>query len=137
MPIYEYRCNQCGNATSVTYDIATYEVMKNRPPLCACQIPGGHPMVRVFSFAIKPTMVEHLNHTTGQVVSSERQFRDQLKRQSEEATIRTGIEHNFVPVDRQDKETLGVTAEGLDATYNRRKQLGMAIPDAIKPGNLG
>lgn len=136
MPTYEYKCTQCGNRISYVWDIATYEEMRKRSPLCSCQIPGGHPMVRVFSFNIKPVMQEHLNRTTGQLVSSERQFKDQLKRQSEEATIRTGIEHNFVPVDASDKATLGVTNAGLDATYNRRKELGMQIPDVIKPENM-
>lgn len=99
-------------------------------PVCTpCR--GGR-MVRVFSFNQKPMMPEHLNSTTGQVVRSERQFRDQLKRQSEAETVRTGIEHNYVPVDVQDRQTLGVTAEGLDATYNRRRKLGMKTNDAMK-----
>lgn len=130
MPIYDYRCPECGFKDSLSLTIDEYssiEIME-----CNC----GTAMVREYSFSIKPMMKEHMNNTTGQVVSSERQFKDQLKRQSEMATIRTGIEHNFVPVDIQDKATLGVTNEGLDATYNRRKQLNMAIPDAIRPENM-
>lgn len=145
MPVYQYKCRDCDNRVSATWDIATYEEMRKRPPICECQtklpkLPEGRmkprPMVRVFSFTVKTSMQEHHNHTTGQMVSSDKQFRDQLKRQSEEATIRTGIEHNFQPVDANDKQTFGVTNEGLDATYNRRKELGMRIPDAIKPGNM-
>lgn len=131
MPVYEYKCSMCGREWQETLSIKRYSEMP-APDCPQCDIP----MARVFSFAIKTPMHEHINHTTGQLVSSERQFKDQLKRQSEEATLRTGIEHNFVPVDAKDKATFGVTNEGLDATYNRRKQLGMAIPDAIRPENM-
>lgn len=130
MPIYEYKCPECSNRDELSLSIEEYsdiEVVE-----CNC----GTVMSRIFSFTVKTPMQEHMNNTTGQLVSSERQFKDQLKRQSEAATIRTGIEHNFQPVDANDRATFGVTSEGLDATYNRRKELGMAIPEAIKPGNM-
>lgn len=127
MPTYEYRCPECGNEHSESLTISEYERCRFNYE-CGC----GTLMVRVFSFSVKPMMPEHLNSTTGQVVRSERDFRDQLKRQSEAETVRTGIEHNYVPVDIQDRKTLGVTAEGLDATYNRRRKLGMKTNDAMK-----
>lgn len=131
MPIYEYRCVGCGREWQETLTIERYSQIP-APDCPKCDIS----MSRVFSFNVKPVMQEHMNRTTGQLVSSERQFKDQLKRQSEEATIRTGLEHNFVPVDTQDKATLGVTDAGLRETYDRRKSLGMAIPDVIKPENM-
>lgn len=134
MPVYEYKCGVCNLSWDLSATIQEYDSFAgyDHCPYCGAE----DKVARVFSFSVKPTMAEHMNNTTGQVVSSERQFKDQLKRQSEEATIRTGIEHNFVPVDHNDRQTLGVTSEGLDATYNRRKELGMRIPEAIKPGNM-
>lgn len=130
MPIYEYRCPDCDNYSELSLTIDEYSGIEMVE--CNC----GSAMVRIFSFSVKPIMVEHMNRTTGQLVSSEKQFADQLKRQSEEASIRTGIEHNFVPVDTQDKATLGVTDAGLRETYDRRKKLGMAIPKVIRPENM-
>lgn len=131
MPTYEWRCNNCGREWSEQLTIEAYSTIP-APECPQCDIS----MSRVFSFVHKTGMPEHFNNTTGQVVSSSKQFADQLKRQSEEATIRTGIEHNFVPVDAADKKAFGVTNEGLAATYDRRKKLGMPIPDAIKPANM-
>lgn len=129
MPTYEYRCPECKNRSQLQMSIGEYSLWSQFECVeCYC----GTTMVRVFSFNQKPMMPEHLNSTTGQVVRSERDFRDQLKRQSEAETVRTGIEHNYVPVDVQDRQTLGVTAEGLDATYNRRRKLGMKTNDAMK-----
>lgn len=81
-------------------------------------------------------MPAHFNQSAGTYVSNDRELKDAFKAQSEAATERTGIEHNFVPVDPQDTARLGVTTEGLGATYDRRKALNMPIPEAIKPGNL-
>jgi hypothetical protein len=61
-------------------------------------------------------MREHFNVSTGQFVNNEQQFADQLKIKSEEASLRTGMDHNFVPVDVTDMKALGVTEEGLEHT---------------------
>jgi len=61
-------------------------------------------------------MPEHFNVAVGRPVSSSKQFADELKRKSEEASLRTGMDHNFVPVDVTDMKAVGATDEGLDHT---------------------
>lgn len=130
MPIYEYRCADCGNEHSESLSIRAYEQFQSNHGIIVCNC--GTEMHRVFSPVIKSSMPEHYNTSVGQFIRTERELKDVFKRQSEEATIRTGIEHNFVPVSSSDRKTLGVTSEGLDATYNRRRELGMRTNDAMR-----
>src|SRR5690606_31265645 len=69
---------------------------------------------RVWSFQITKVMHHHLNPSTGTVVSSRQQFRDELKRLSEEHTERTGIPHNYEEIDLSDKDAVGVTGEYVE-----------------------
>lgn len=94
-------------------------------PFCFCH--GGTTMNKIVSsFAIAKSMPDHYNPSTGTHISSHRQHRDELKRQSEARTFQTGIEHNFVPVDPADaKAVYGITEEGLDATRKRHRELGI------------
>ena len=83
----------------------------------------GHLSRRVWGFSFKPTMKEHINSTTGQYVRTEQQFSTQLKRMSESASIRTGIEHDFQPVDISTPTSNGVTEQGLyEQSKNRYDQ---------------
>lgn len=135
MPVYEFACKNCGEDYSVT-SIKNKEFMERRIRQGGyCSLCMG-PIRRVFSFSVAKPMPEHYNKSTGTFISSERQLKDTLKAQSEQATERTGIEHNFVPIHPSERETLGVTSEGLAATYDRRKALGMPIPDVIRPEKL-
>lgn len=68
-------------------------------------------MVRRFSFSVLPPLSNPVN-------------RDQLKMTADRQTERTGIPHNYSPVDLRDKEALGVTSEGLDSTYDRLRRIG-------------
>lgn len=64
-------------------------------------------------------MPEHYNTAVGEFITSKQQFYDGLKRQSEVASIRTGIDHNYEPLDPSDMaeaSSHGVTEEGLDIT---------------------
>lgn len=149
--IYEFRCKACGHDYSVT-SLDMKEAMERqieRGTKCGVIIKQegsidnlgtlvhcGGQVRRVFSFSTRRSMPEHYNQSAGTYVSSERQLRDAFKAQSEAATIRTGLEHNFVPVDPRDKERLGVTSEGLRETYDRRKALDMPIPDVVRPENV-
>lgn len=63
-----------------------------------------------------------MNATTGQVVRTETQFKTQLKRMSEEATIRTGIPHTFQPTDPTPAAN-GVTEQGLYEQNRTRHDL--------------
>lgn len=135
MAVYEFSCKTCSRDHSVV-GLHEKEAMESRISngfaICDC---GGE-ISRIYSFSFKRSMPAHYNQSAGTYVSNERQLHDSFKAQSEAASIRTGIEHNFTPVDPQDTERLGVTTEGLGATYDRRKALGMPIPDVVKPSNI-
>lgn len=107
MPLYEYMCQSC------RHYFDSLERGDSQPcPEC------GHRAMRRFSFSYKPDIPEHVSPTTGRVVKNSRDFKDQLKAMSDEATERTGIPHNFVPTDPTDMKANGVTEEGLKETYD-------------------
>lgn len=160
MPLYEYECPVHGRFLSEWQaDVRLCQVQYD----CDCLVPYldgdrqhssdcsvfrfcHRESKRKWSFQLAPVMQEHLNATTGKPVSSKRQFRDQLKQASDEATRRSlegslefaraadeqGIDigdfkpreipHNFVPV--EDREQLGVTEEGMDATKKEQTDSG-------------
>jgi putative FmdB family regulatory protein len=123
MPIYEFRCVQCGLNEQMNRYHPIGEVIDFPCPVC-----GGR-LKRIYSnFRFKRGMDAHFNPSVGTYVSNERQFRDELKRKSDEASVRTGMTHNFVPVDINDKAALGVTDEGMDQIErnNALRQRGAA-----------
>jgi Zn ribbon nucleic-acid-binding protein len=115
--IYEYKCPACGQR----------EMDPERADRLhrACVRCGHSPLHRRFSISVRPSMQEHFNPTVGRHVSSMRQFEDALKQESENYTLRTGIEAKFVPHDPHDAKALGVTHEGLDATNRVRVAQGL------------
>jgi hypothetical protein len=94
------------------------------PPRC----PGdGITMTRewnTFAVARKPFTESHFNHSVGSVIHSDRQFRSELARKSDEMSERQGFEANFQPVDVRDKAACGVTDEGLDRVESRLRAEG-------------
>ena len=109
MPLYEFRCIQCGLDEVMNRYYPIGEVIDFPCPVC-----GGR-LKRVLSnFHFKRGMGEHFNPSIGGYVRNERDFLDGLKRKSEEATLRTGMDHNFVPVDLNDRKALGVTDDGME-----------------------
>jgi hypothetical protein len=70
-------------------------------------------------------MPEHFNASVGHYVSNSREFADQLKIKSEEASLRTGMDHNFQPVDVTEAKALGVTDEGLEQTHRTHHDRGI------------
>jgi hypothetical protein len=82
-------------------------------------------MRRVWSVRFGSVLHEHYNHSVGKPISSHRQYADELKRLSEQQTERTGIPHNYVPVDLSDTRACGVTDEGLEETARRRHDAGL------------
>lgn len=114
MPMYEYRCRVCGHST-------LHKEQLTETPVCHCK---EGLLQRVWSFSFNKPMQPHFNSSVGKYVSNDNQFKDELKRKSEEATLRTGVEHNYQPIDIADRESLGVTDEGLDATMRRQTDTG-------------
>lgn len=116
--IYSYKCRSCGH----THDTTTHATGYMGPcprPACDGDMYRDYSSVQL----ARPAMQEHLNTTTGTVVRTMSQFEDDLKRKSEEATLRTGIEHKFVP--HMPSEAPGVTGEGIDESNRTRTKLGL------------
>lgn len=118
MPLYAYECPNCGQE---------YESLKRgleSTTLCQCE----SPIKRKWMVNLQRPMPDHYNTSVGKYVTGKRQLTDEFKRMSDNMTERTGIPHNYVPVDPNDKETFGVTDEGLQATHDRMVKQGMKPP---------
>jgi hypothetical protein len=124
--IYPYQCNSCGAEAHH----ANFSPIGGHLDL-PCQCCGGL-MVRRASFQFRRSMAAHFNQSTGTYVSNEREFADGLKLASEEASARTGMDHNFIPVDVTDMKALGVTDEGLEHTKKVRRDTGLDAPSTTK-----
>lgn len=118
---YSYFCTVCGNE-DIDEQFSNIGAIGPHP----CSICGSI-MRRGCSFSFRRPMQEHFNTSTGTYVSNNRQFTDDLKRKSEEASLRTGMDHNFVPVDITDMKALGVTDEGLEETHRRHHDNAIQI----------
>lgn len=125
MQQYEYRCPECRNTI-----LSPHRADRSVAWCRKCTEYREHR--RVFGIYVARGMVEHYNQSIGAYVTSERQFRDELKRGAELETLRTGIEHNYEPVDMSDTKSLGVTAEGLEATNRVRVAEGKKPIDLDK-----
>lgn len=118
MPIYEFKCAVHG----VFQDWR--ELGDTTPPPCPqCDTP----MTRKYSlFAPKMGMQAHFNVALGRYVESEADLKDGFKTLSEQQSEKDGITRSFIPVDpREAKTELGVTDEGLDATYAKMRDEGV------------
>lgn len=111
MPMFEYQCRTCGYRH-------LSDMRGDSLGSCRC---GAGELRRLFSFSFKPIIHPHYNPSIGKVVSDDSQVRSELSRLSDEATARTGILHNYVPVDlRDDLSSLGMTEEGLNRTESSK-----------------
>lgn len=119
MTIYEFKC-RCGGFTR---DLPMAD--RDRPLSYPCPHCGELPR-RNFSFRMGQVMHEHFNQSTGTVVSSMRQFNDTLKRQSDEQTAKTGIEHRFVPCDMKDLHS--GSDKGMKETHDFKVRAGLKEP---------
>lgn len=61
---------------------------------------------------------DQINLATGRVETDPRKFREHLHVASEEASERLGMKVDYQPVDMTDRDALGVTDEGMDATHD-------------------
>lgn len=119
MKLQDYKCKGCDQHFVGTH-VLSEDLDKLDCPFCERR----GLIVKKFSVAVKRPMAEHFNLGTGRWETSMRSIEEHYKKASEEATERTGIPHNFKPVDLRDKEALGVTDEGLDATARAKRESG-------------
>lgn len=126
MAEYQYKCSGC--------KVVFTTLSRTDIPDC----PVCHnPSTRDFAFFFKPDTPEHFNHSIGQYVTNERELRDAIKRQSDEASERNGIEHNLefmTRADMADMSAHGVTEEGLEESRREWRDMGLQHPtELIKP----
>lgn len=133
MPTYEYKCPECGNEMSAVMSISTYvsEQMDWDMPNCGqCH----YQMHRVYTPL--PHVMDtpgHYNLAVGAYVSSDSDLREKLKAASEQASIKTGIDHDYRPVDMRDRERFKVDGSGLESTARARHDAGKTYldPDSV------
>ena len=116
MPLFDFQCID-PNCQLVQVDI--FQPIKETTPYVPCPACGSA-AAKILAFpAIKPSLQPHFNAATNTYVTSDRQLRDVMKAQSAEISARTGVAHDFTPIDRRETSALGVTEEGLDETRRR------------------
>lgn len=124
MPLYDFRCTQCGEDFELVQSIHETTSTTRCP---ACQSLAR----KVMSFpAIRRSMGDHFNAALGRPVANERDYRDGLKEAGEKASARAGREVSFSPVDMRDKAAAGVTDEGLEST--RRREVAQGKRQVVK-----
>lgn len=111
MPVYCWSC--CGQELSTVRPMSA-DTMTKLCPVC------GEQARRVFSSPGVSVFLEHFSIATGQMVRSQADLKAQLKKASDEATERTGIPHNYVPVDIPKP----VEGPGTESQARRHRELG-------------
>ncbi len=123
---YSFECQECGNE-AIDTEFHRIGDSHSRP----CPICGGL-LRRSACFVFNRGMREHFNPTVGRYVTNQRDFNDGLKQASEHATLMTGTEHNYTPVDLRDMDACGATGEGLEHSKRVRRARGMDEPSKTK-----
>lgn len=131
MPKYEFKCDH-GCIVEVDCPIAELDYWTEVSKMAECFEPGhGEGFTRFYRpFGFTMPLADGFSPATGTYVSGNRNLREQFKIASEQATERTGIPHNFQPVDMRDTETLGITEEGLADDNRTRHDRGEAVVTA-------
>lgn len=95
MTIYAYKCKICGG---------TRDDISRHAHLLCCDSPMGrdYRSVSIGSGCFTP----HFNYATGKYVSTDREFRDALKRTAEDNSNLTGIEHSYSPIYPDEMKTM-------------------------------
>jgi hypothetical protein len=108
-PFYAYRCPACGRQIE--------SLQRGDRLQCSC----GASAHRNFRFRTQTAFQPHFNQTLGHHVNNAAEFKDGLKRASEEATLKTGMEHDFQPVDLADHQTFGISDNEAQEQKDRIK----------------
>lgn len=95
MPIYEFQ-SPCGEFLSTAREMSADTLSKT----CPC---CGLEARRIFStFGFHREIPGMYNPSVGSYVANQREFRDKLKKASDEQSERTGVTHNYVPFDTRE-----------------------------------
>jgi hypothetical protein len=110
---YSYLCDSCGLEC----------ISETRGDRLRCLHCGANGARRRFGFRITAPFQDHYNTTVGAHVTNKRDFADKLKVAAAEQTKRTGIFHDYVPVDAGDREAFGITDDHLARLEPTNKRL--------------
>ncbi len=111
--MYERKCKECNHSF-----IVLNKDVSEPCPRCSSSITR-----RVFSFNPITSFQPHYSTALGRYVTTRQDFLDGLAKASEANTIRTGVEHNYVPVEWQDSSAFGATDDGMDSYYSTPHEL--------------
>lgn len=141
MPQYEYRCDGCKTPYTIVDSMEGDTKAEFDRGLMAHIMPDGSVcgmFKRDFSSVhIAPVMQEHMNATVGKPISDMGQFKRELREAGEKLEERTGVPHDFQPVDLRDKDSLGVDDTGLDATHDAMVKAGIKEPTGTTVFRMG
>ncbi len=120
---YHYRCSSCGiiKILSCAHDDPTKALYDDGHMV---HEPDGGTYRRQWGFRL--SKYAHEDSTTGRVFTSEREFARHLKTKSQIATDRTGIPHDFQPVDLFDPAVAPTSDAGL------REQHDVMVAKGVK-----
>lgn len=129
MTIYGYQCRECGQGYTSEFRGDVLMVVSDDPELdgmfaeCHC---GNGSIKRKYSISTTAMMHEHMNASTGSLISSPSQFRRELREMSDRETERTGIPCSYEPIDPEEARAQVVASDGvgLDATNRVRVNEG-------------
>lgn len=113
MTDYHYHCDACGQGC----------ISEERGDRIRCLNCGANGAKRKFGFRIAAPFQDHYNTTVGAHVTNRRDFADKLKVAAAEQTERTGIFHDYVPIEAGDREAFGITDDHLARLEPTRKRL--------------
>lgn len=119
--IYLYECRECGQQYNSKMQ-GDFALQRSGVALYCCDLP----VKRKYQLAVQRPMHDHYNNTTGTVIGSDRQFREELKAMSEVASKKTGIDHDYQPIDPEmARRTVEESnAVGLESTNRVRVASG-------------
>lgn len=122
---YEYRCPHCRATQLSTVRDDRLEILCKSCDLFVVA-------TRVFSFSVAIPFTEHFNASAGKHISSRAQHADILKAASEVETLKSGVEHKFVPVDPADaKAVYGIKDDMLESVREDKAKSDMALGQTI------
>lgn len=102
MPRYDFVCDMCGKQVEKTFGL-------NDSHTVECHGLMRKLMPKSFGFH----RTGFYSPGLGKEITSQRAYKNDLKQKSEEMTERTGMVHDFQPVDLNDTKSLGVDNRGI------------------------
>lgn len=115
MPLYEFRCDFCGDTEDFEASMNTDLPAHIR---CSC----GMMMRRRFTSPSFHRFSEHFNRSLGVPLGSKGQFKTALYEAQEKMTERLGFQQHYVEAEPQ----VGRNDDGMRETHDTRRALGMS-----------